>query len=144
MMYRHIHREIPLWTPILLIVSGCSYLLPRQIAQGPTLKDGEVLFRYYAPNARRVQLGGDWPQNNWTRGDGSVGEANIGLMEDDNNDGTWEIRVALPAGRYKYVFLVDENTWHTDPGNVEEVRGGPVELCSQIVLHTEGGRLEIR
>ena len=94
MMYRHRHREIVLWTLILLTVSGCGYLLPRQIAQGPTLADGEVLFRYYAPNARRVQLAGDWPENNWARGDGSVGEAKIGLMEADNNDGVWEIRVA--------------------------------------------------
>ena len=143
-MYRHRHREIVLWTLILLTVSGCGYLLPRQIAQGPTLADGEVLFRYYAPNARRVQLAGDWTENTWARGVGSVGEANIGLMEDDTHDGDWEIRVALPAGRYRYLFLVDENTWHMDPGNVEEVQGGPVELCSQVVLHIEGGRLEIR
>lgn len=142
MMYRT--RKIVPWIFILIIVSGCGYLLPRQIAQGPTLVESDVLFRYYAPNARRVQLGGDWQGNNWTRGDGRAGEANIGLMQDDNNDGIWEIRVALPAGRYKYLFLVDENTWHTDPGNVEEVQGGPAELCSQIVLHTEGGRLEIR
>jgi 1,4-alpha-glucan branching enzyme len=143
-MYGHRYRAIVPWVFVLLAVSGCGYLLTRQIAEGPTLVDGKVLFRYYAPNARRVQLGGDWQGNNWTRGDGSVGEANVGLMEDDDNDGVWEIRVALPAGRYRYLFLIDENTWHTDPGNVEEVDGGPVERCSQIVLHSETGRLEIR
>ena len=137
------YRSITLAFTVLLL-AGCGYLLPRQTASGPALVDNEVLFRFWAPNARRVQLGGDWPQNNWTRGDGSAGEANIGLMEDKDGDGVWEIRVDLPPGRYHYLFLVDENTWHTDPGNPEEVRGGPAELCSRVVLHTKNDRLEIR
>ena len=136
----------PLFTSLLplLVICGCSYLLPRQIASGPTLQEGEVLFRYHAPTARRVQLAGEWPENNWARGDGSAGEANIGLMDDKDGDGVWEIRVSLPPGRYKYLFLVDENTWHTDPGNPEEVEGGPAQICSQIVLHINNSRLEIR
>ena len=123
---------------------GCAYLLPRQVAEGPVVADGDILFRFYAPNARRVQLAGDWPQNNWARGDGDVGEANIGLMDDKDGDGVWEIRIDLEPGRYRYLFLVDENTWHTDPGNPEEIEGGPAQLCSQIVIHTRNGRLEIR
>lgn len=124
------------------LLGGCSYLSPRQVASGPALEEGEVLFRYYAPSARRVQLAGDWQGNNWARGDGSVGEANIGLME--SKDGWWEIRVQLPAGRYRYLFWVDENTWHTDPGNPDEIAGGPAQLCSQIVLQFKNNRLEIR
>ncbi len=128
----------------LILINGCAYLSPRRIARGPTIQENDVFFRYYAPAARRVQLAGDWPQNNWARGDGSAGEANIGLMEDKNGDGVWEIRIALRPGRYRYLFLVDENTWHTDPGNPEEVLGGPAELCSRIVLHTKNDLLEIR
>ena len=138
------HRRTLTVLVVLLVVSGCGYLLPRRIASGPMLEANDVLFRYYAPNARRVQLGGDWPENNWTRGDGSAGEANIGLMEDEDGDGIWEIRVPLPPGRYRYLFLVDENTWHTDPGNPEEAQGGPATLCSQLVLHISNDRLEIR
>ncbi|MDH3215694.1 MAG: hypothetical protein OEN01_05300 [Candidatus Krumholzibacteria bacterium] len=128
----------------LVLGSGCAYLAQRTSASGPEVKDNEVLFRFYAPSARRVQLAGNWPENNWARGDGSVGEANIGLMEDKDGDGVWEIGVLLAPGRYKYLFWVDENTWHTDPGNPEEVQGGPAQICSQIVLHVRGTRLEIR
>lgn len=131
-----------LW--LLAAVAGCAYLAPRRLAQGPALADGRIVFRFYAPTARRVQLAGDWPENNWARGDGSAGEADIGLMEDGDGDGVWEIRVSLPPGRYRYLFWVDENTWHTDPGNPEEVEGGPARVCSQIVIHRKNNRLEIR
>jgi len=127
-----------------IVASGCGYLAPRKTSLGPVIEQGAVLFRYYAPSARRVQLAGSWPENNWGRGDGSVGEANIGLMDDENSDGVWEIRVALPPGRYEYLFWVDELTWHLDPGNPEEIPGGPAGTCSQIVLYSSGGKLEIR
>ena len=124
--------------------AGCSYLQSRRVAPGPSLSEGHVVFRYYDPSARRVQLGGSWQENNWTRGDGSVGEANIGLMTDDDADGIWVIQLTLPPGRYRYMFLVDENTWHLDPGNPEQVAGGPSGICSQIILYRSHDRLEIR
>lgn len=129
---------------VLNLISGCGYLATRGKVTGPRVVDGQVAFRFYAPGARRVQLAGDWPQNNWARGDGSVGEANIGLMEDSDGDGVWEIRIALPAGRYCYLFWVDELSWYTDPGNPEEVRGGPARICSQLVVRHQNGRLEIK
>ena len=78
------------------VVAGCGYLAPRRLSYGPAVKDGGVLFRFYAPAARRVQLAGNWPENNWGRGDGSAGEANIGLMEDKDGDGVW--RYPLRSG----------------------------------------------
>lgn len=126
------------------LASGCGYLAPRKLSYGPVVQDGQVFFRYYAPSAQRVQLAGSWPENNWARGDGSVGEANVGLMEDDDGDGVWEIAVALAPGRYEYLFWVDENTWHLDPGNPEEVPGGPAGTSSQIVLYFNNEGLEIR
>jgi len=126
-------------------IAGCGYLAPRRVAHGPAVADdGTVLFRYYAPTARRVQLAGDWPENNWARGDGSVGEANIGLMEDGDGDGVWEVRVPLGPGRYRYLFWVDESTWHLDPGNVEATEGGPARVCSQLVVQRYEGSLKIR
>jgi len=124
--------------------AGCSYFAPRKNAGGPVVGEDGVTFRFYAPVAGRVQLAGDWPENNWARGDGSVGEADIGLMEDKNGDGIWEITVPLPPGRYRYLFWVDENTWHLDPGNPEEVTGGEGRKCSQIILVSRNDRLEIR
>jgi hypothetical protein len=147
---RHYDMRIALWVAILLgagsafLAIGCGYLALRTQSRGPEVADGKIVFRYYAPSARRVQLAGDWPENNWARGDGSVGEANIGLMEEKDGDGVWELAVALPPGRYKYLFWVDESTWNLDPGNPEEVSGGPVGTCSQIVLYSVDDRLEIR
>jgi hypothetical protein len=131
---------------VLLIVSaaGCSYFAPRKNAGGPALTEEGTTFRYYAPVAGRVQLAGDWPENNWAKGDGSAGEADIGLMDDSNGDGIWEITVQLPPGRYRYLFWIDENTWHLDPGNPEEIAGGPAGKCSQIILVLHKGELEIR
>ncbi len=125
-------------------IPGCSYLASRKPSHGPAVKGESVIFRFYAPTAQRVQLAGDWPENNWAKGDGSVGEANIGLMKDDDADGVWEISVALPPGRYKYLFWMDESTWRLDPGNPEEVAGGPTGKCSQIILFPKNGSLEIR
>ena len=122
---------------------GCSHFASRSAAPGPAMKTDGVKFRYYAPGASRVQLAGNWPENNWARGDGSVGEADIGLMTVDDN-GMWEIVVPLAVGRYYYVFWVDDNRYHTDPGNPEEVEFGPIGRSSLLVIFLEGGELEIR
>lgn len=128
-----------------LTVGGCSHMAAHGLMSGPSVGNGtSVLFRYYDPTARRVQLAGSWPENNWARGDGTVGEANIGLMEDADGDGVWQISVTLEPGRYKYLFWVDELTWHVDPGNPEEIEGGPARVCSQIVVYGNDGKIELR
>ena len=126
------------------LLAGCGYLAPGRLSGGVSVSEGRVVFRYFAPSARRVQLGSDWPENNWAQGDGSVGEANIGLMHDDDADGVWELTVDLPAGRYRYAFWVDELFWDTDRGNPEEVQGGPTGTCSLLVLQRTGDKVVIR
>jgi hypothetical protein len=131
-------------TIALLLFGGCAYLAPRERVAGPAVDgDGAVVFTFYAPAATRVQLAGDWPENNWARGDGSAGEADIGLMSDDGN-GLWTIAVQLDPGRYRYLFWVDEARWHLDPGNPEDVAGGPGGRASLLTLFRRGGRLEMR
>jgi 1,4-alpha-glucan branching enzyme len=127
-----------------LCAAGCAWLAPRERAAGPAVVEDGVRFTYYAPSATRVQLAGSWPENNWARGDGSVGEANVGLMSDEDGDGLWEIVVALGPGRYQYLFWVNENTWRLDPGNPEEVVGGPAGKASQLTVFRRSGGLEIR
>ncbi len=129
---------------VLATLPACATLAPRARAPRPEVTPDGVRFRFFAPAAHRVQLGGSWPENNWAHGDGAVGEANIGLMEDDDGDGTWEIVVALPTGRHQYAFWVDEATWQLDPGNPEQVDGGPGGRASQLVIVDRGGALEIR
>jgi 1,4-alpha-glucan branching enzyme len=127
-----------------VIAAGCASLAPRTRAVLPSAEASGVRFRYFAPSAHRVQLAGSWPENNWARGDGPVGEADIGLMSDDDGDGMWEVVVALPAGRHQYLFWIDEAQWSLDPGNPEEVNAGPQGRASEIVLVSRDGRLEVR
>jgi 1,4-alpha-glucan branching enzyme len=127
-----------------LAVVGCASLAPRGRIAGPAVTDDGVRFVFFSPTAHRVQLAGSWPDNNWARGDGPVGEANIGLMADDDGDGIWEITVNLPAGRHQYLFRLDEATWAVDPGNPVQVEAGPVGRASELVLVARGPRLEIR
>lgn len=125
-------------------LAGCASLAPRSRAPGPAMTSDGIRFRFFAPAAHRVQLAGSWPENNWARGDGSVGEADIGLMQDDDNDGVWEIVVPLPPGRYQYVFWLDEATWQVDPGNAAEVNAGPAGRASEVLVVQRGGSLEVR
>ncbi|MFH1755043.1 MAG: hypothetical protein ABIA59_05015 [Candidatus Latescibacterota bacterium] len=129
---------------LIVIIAGCSHFAPRKNSGGPAAGEDGIRFHFYAPGAGRVQLAGDWPGNNWAKGDGISGEENIGLMNDDDGDGLWEIVVWLSPGKYRYLFWVDENTWHLDPGNPEEITGGPAGKCSQIVLVPRQGKLEMR
>jgi hypothetical protein len=128
---------------VIAVVAGCSYFELRSRVSGPSVQPEGIRFLYYAPAATRVQLAGNWPENNWARGDGSVGEADIGLMK-VNKDGLWEIVVPLDAGRYQYLFWVDEATWHLDPGNPEEVSGGPNGVASLLLVFKRDGNREIR
>ena len=127
-----------------LAAGGCASLAPRARIAGPAATGEGVRFVHFAPSAHRVQLAGSWPGNNWARGDGPAGEADIGLMSDDDGDGLWEIVVALPAGRHHYLFWVDEATWQLDPGNPEQVEAGPAGRASQLVLVARGETLELR
>jgi 1,4-alpha-glucan branching enzyme len=131
-------------TLALAVLPACATLAPRTRAPGPAVAADGVHFAFFAPAAHRVQIGGSWPENNWARGDGAAGEANIGLMTDEDGDGTWEITVPLPPGRHRYAFWVDEATWQVDPGNPEQVEGGPGGRASSLVLVARGETLEIR
>lgn len=60
-------------------------------------------FRLEAPIARQVKVAGDF--TDWDLNP-------LELIPDE--DGIWEITVALPPGRYAYRFLVD-GQWQDDP-----------------------------
>jgi hypothetical protein len=72
----------------------------------PAISEEGVLFTLEAPDARCVQLAGDF--NGW--------EASGNEMELDQ--GVWKKVVPLQPGHYLYRFVVDGN-WMTDPLNLE-------------------------
>ena len=81
-----------------------SYVLgPRQTEDG-------VLFSYYDPVAREVQLAGDF--SDWKP------VSNVLIQEDQER--IWKCVVSLNPGRYQYKFIVD-GQWKTDPNNEEVI-----------------------
>ena len=100
---------------------GCGYIAPRNIGHGPAVEEGEVVFRFYFPAARRVQLGGSWPENNWGEGLAQTGSYLVGLMEKNPQTGTWARTECLAPGRYEYKFRIDELNWKEDPNNPQRV-----------------------
>lgn len=65
--------------------------------------DGSLEFAYFRPGARQVQLAGDF--NGWQpdRHD---------LTRDE--EGWWRVRLVLPAGDYRFKYLIDGQIWEAD------------------------------
>ncbi len=114
---------------------GCSLNFIKRRLPPPTRQaDGSVLFRFEAPSARVVQLAGNWPENDWLRGQAQTGSFLVGLMTDEDGDGTWERREYLPPGRYQYKFVIDDNNWKEDPNNPQRVDDGYGGFNSLLIL----------
>jgi 1,4-alpha-glucan branching enzyme len=110
--------------------AGCGRYLEKSLGS-PRLEGDSVTFRVKAPSARTVQVGGDWPRNNWAQGDAEEGEVLVGLMTRSARGGVWELTVRLGPGRYRYRFLLDESEWILDPENpriVDDGKGGKANL----------------
>ncbi len=104
-----------------LALAGCGYMriIRNRVPPPKRLPNGKVRFLYEAPQAKHVNLCGDWSDNDWcgTRGTGRF-DHEIGVMHDDDGDGVWEIELDLPPGRYQYKFAVDWGVrWEQDPNN---------------------------
>jgi 1,4-alpha-glucan branching enzyme len=98
------------------ILVGCFGGAARDGASrgGPEVVGGGVVFRYYDPKAKRVNLVGDF--NNWSpRAD---------AMVDENGDGEWTLFYDLPPGVYEYKYVVDGVRWIADPKNPDKVSDG--------------------
>jgi len=85
-----------------IMSENASGEFPLPAAPIPT--ENGVLFSLKAPEARRVQLAGDF--NSWTP-DGS---------EMEYSNGVWKKMLELAPGRYRYRFVVD-GRWQRDPMN---------------------------
>ncbi len=113
------------------LVSQCAVvrlLKPRLPA--PHRVDGGVLFQFYAPSARFVNVAGDF--NRWCGTADGPFDPRIGRMYDDGThgdrvagDGIWSVILDLRPGVYQYKYVVDGTAWYLDPSNPETVQSGP-------------------
>lgn len=68
--------------------------------------DDAIMFVTLYPRAQSVQVAGDF--NNW--------QPEQALMEKVSENGVWQIKLPLGAGRYRYRLVVD-GQWQQDPYN---------------------------
>lgn len=110
---------------VTLLLAGCSTLnfIKRRLPPPTQTPDG-VIFRFEAPSAKIVQLAGNWPENDWLRGQAQTGSFLVGVMEDSDGDGIWTRTEKLPPGRYQYKFVIDRVNWKEDPNNPNRIDDG--------------------
>lgn len=107
------------------LVAGCSALgFVKRRLPPPTQTPAGVTFRFEAPSARLVQLAGNWPENDWLRGQAQTGSFRVGEMKDEDGDGIWERTEPLAPGRYQYKFVIDGVNWKQDPNNPNRTDDG--------------------
>ncbi len=130
---RSLHAQRPLSGKVLLALvlialaaitlAGCSYsrILRSRLPTPHRVDDFQFAVRFYyeAPQARHVNICGNWDVNGWcgTKASGRF-DHGIGAMQDDDKDGVWEIIIPLRPGRYQYKFAVDWGIrWEQDQNN---------------------------
>jgi hypothetical protein len=98
-------RFLPL-AAALLLAAGLSVLRPARLADERRVEPPrvQVELELAQTDARTVAVAGDF--NDW--------QADAHRMR-KGPDGVWRIRMALPPGRYQYVFVIDEQQWVADP-----------------------------
>lgn len=111
--------------------AACSTPPPRTVS--PELVSGVVIFRYRDPVAQLVQISGSWESNFYLRGREWTSNTRVGRMQ-RGADGVWELRVALPPGRYEYVFLIDGRFWKLDPNNPQRAADAQDGWVSLLVV----------
>jgi len=124
-----------------LIMAGCSYtkILRNRLPSPHRVDDFQnaVLFQYEAPQARHVNLCGNWQENGWcgTKASGRF-DQKIDAMQDEDGDGIWQIVLPLKPGRYQYKFAVDWGMrWDNDDNNPLGEDDGFGGQNSILILH---------
>ena len=116
------------WVLAAALLAACT---PPERLRSPERGPEGVRFRCRAPAAGVVQIAGSWADNFRLRGRDWTRDTRVGLMQDADRDGVWEIVVPLEPGRYEYQFLIDGRFWENDPANPERApdgQGGTVSL----------------
>jgi 1,4-alpha-glucan branching enzyme len=118
---------------LVILLNSCFLSLIQKRLEPPHKVSAGILFQYEAPSARMVTLAGDFPDNLWggTAGSAKSYDPNIDLLNDEGvngdkvaGDGIWSIVKKIEPGRYQYKFVIDRNTWVTDPNALETTDDG--------------------
>jgi 1,4-alpha-glucan branching enzyme len=118
-------RALILAVAAAIAVSSCGSLnFIRRRLPPPTVTSSGIVFRFYSPSAKIVQLAGNWPENNWLAGQAQTQGYLVGEMKDPEADGIWERTERLPPGRYQYKFVIDRVNWKEDPNNPQKTNDG--------------------
>ena len=108
-----------------IAVPGCGSMnFVRRRLPPPTVTPEGIVFRFYSPSAKIVQLAGNWLENNWLAGQAQTQGYLVGEMKDPDGDGIWERTEKLKSGRYQYKFVIDRVTWKEDPNNPQRTNDG--------------------
>lgn len=94
---------------LLLLLWQCStlkYVAPRP--NPPKVVDHGILFEYYAPSAKRVNVAGEF--NNWEHGNSEKA-----IIMEKKESGLWWVVIPLRPGRYKYKIVIDDTKWEKNP-----------------------------
>ncbi len=96
----------------------------------PTAVDGGVEFSFYAPDARTVNLAGEF--NGW--------DPAATPMTDKNGDGVWTVVIPLQTGRsYEYKFVLNGGeSWKEDPNNPDTVDDNHGGVNTVVSVNDEG------
>jgi Glycogen recognition site of AMP-activated protein kinase len=103
---------------------------PAPAAGAGAVPPGTVLVRFEleAPDAGRVTLAGSF--NEWS--DSSI------VFSRAAGGAVWSVTVALPPGRYQYLFVVDGNRWIPDPAAHAQVADEFGQQNSLLVVGPRG------
>ena len=89
----------------------------------------ETTFSIQSPGAKSVYVTGSF--NDWSLDDSC-------RLKDVTNNGTWETRINLRSGVYKYQFIVD-GVWQEDPQNSQKERNSFGDINSLVEVGTSEG-----
>ena len=82
----------------------------------------EIAFSISAPGAKSVYVTGSF--NDWSLDDTC-------RLKDLDGEGSWETKISLKPGTYKYQFIVD-GVWQEDPNNAQKERNSFGDINSLI------------
>jgi len=129
---------------IVLFLASCSFMnvIKKRLPPPHSVKGG-IIFQYEAPSAKLVTLAGDFPDNLWggTAGSSNRYDPSIDKLYDDGThgdqvagDGIWTLVKKVEPGRYQYKFVIDKNSWVTDPNALEATDDGYGSKNSVLVV----------